>query len=256
MSGPLQALPRAAQYLGSTQDRPTDSAPGHERTDHRLGGQPRFAGSVRPIAGRERAIAGRTQPQSLSKVGYQDVTVTRIIRSRTEDLSFTLQSLATLDLSGEYVVTFEAASTCGNLPDAARSRTYDATIAGRASSTNNGFMEVHVHGASFFERRERGDTFFMHVADDFVRFYLDAEFGPGYVSENLGGSTYLTLTGAGGGPLTAGFRTAILLFDGDFDVCDVPPGANQAPCYYFKDPNKPRAVCHSADHRLTLTRRE
>jgi len=191
-----------------------------------------------------------------SKVGYQDVTVTRIIRNRTEDFFFTLPSLATLDLSGEYVVTFEAAGTCGNLPDAARSRTYDATIARRASSTNNGFMEVHLHGASFFEGRERGDTFFMHVADDFVRFYLDAEFGPGYVSENLGGSTYLTLTGAGGGPLTAGFRTAILPFDGDFDVCDVPPGANQAPCYYFKDPNKPRAVCHSADHRLTITRRD
>jgi hypothetical protein len=192
-----------------------------------------------------------------SKAGYQDLERTLIVRNSTMNLGFVMASVTTLDISGEYVVTFEAASTCTNLPYTARSRTYDATIARRASSSDNSSVEVRLRGGSFFQGRDgTADNFWMNVADDFVRFYLDAEFGPGYVSENLGGSTYLTLTGAGSGPLTAGFRTAALPFEGDFDVCDVPPGANQAPCYYVKDPNKPRAVCHSTDHRMTLIRRE
>ena len=76
-----------------------------------------------------------------SKPGYRDATRSVFwAPGNSTRLEFLLGSSApTVDLTGEYEITFTADPACGQLPDIARKRTYSATVSGLISLSGAGF---------------------------------------------------------------------------------------------------------------------
>lgn len=168
-------------------------------------------------------------------------------------IHFYLESAApAVNLTGRYSLTFTADSTCGALPEAARSRTYDATIRldTRPEGPANSRFDVVLDGESLVAGYDR---FTIGVAGD----YLVAGMGDGHGSaglvEEVAAHAYVTL--AGDMALTVTDPTAILAsFRGVVEYCELQ--ADWAARYSCRQsPTLASAQCESSNHRVELTRR-
>jgi hypothetical protein len=160
---------------------------------------------------------------------------------------------------GEYTMSFVADSAC-DLPPAARTRTYSATI-----TLTPGYVhlpperqtefDVALSGASFLVGNDLSPGVALvrvDVAGDYVAFVLDPYSGGlGEITERLAPATHLELTGSVAGSVGASGASS-LPFDGTFTYCVKQSDTGPNSC----GPNDPvYTSCHSKNHRVSLTRR-
>lgn len=156
-------------------------------------------------------------------------------------LEFLLESRTPVpDLTGEYTLTFRAASTCTQLPATARERTYQADMT--RSMTAPYLYLVELKGGIFFN-----PSFPLIVADNFARFWVEpwGDYGP--IVELLTPSTSFTLTYDVGVPL--GAANVSVPFSGTFGYCSDASGVQFRPQCAV-----PFVECTSSSHTFSLTR--
>lgn len=187
-----------------------------------------------------------------TKDGYAEATRSLTIStySTTQQVSFDLESLApAAEIAGEYVLTLIADSACVDLPDEARTRRYEATI---APSRTSSYFRGSVAGASFVGSF---NWFAVGVAGDHVAFSVDFD-GPTIVEE-LAARTYLAIDGIGEGSAgTPRVSEMSVPFDGYIYYCVLKTDSPMSYSGCFTgDHTDMLAQCTSKNHRLTLTRR-
>lgn len=182
-----------------------------------------------------------------SKDGYIAVTKTyQTAYPGPQALSFSMELIApSVNIAGEYTVMLTADSTCTELPDPARMRTYTATIAPLSGSTSPNLYQAILSGATFYPST-LNDRFVIGVAGNVARFAIDFD-GIG-IAEELTPSTYVSISGAGNATV-GGPRISVSL-DGQFEYC---AGPGVGPGFYRCAVTA--VQCRSTNHRLTLTRR-
>lgn len=167
-----------------------------------------------------------------------------------------------VDIAGAYYLTFTADTSCTDLPDELRSRTYAARIErGRMSRFNpidTTFLvtieDVPVLGT--FREFEIG------VAGRYLGFFLHGGHDPPVV-EQLASTTFLAYSGSGSATVGAGPASTISAqFEGWIEYCVMQ--TSMGPYYNCGTNNSgepipgasiTRSHCDSKNHRLTLTRR-
>jgi hypothetical protein len=179
---------------------------------------------------------------TVSKNGY--VPATRTFSQHVGHV-FSLEPIGpSVNLAGVYTLTLTADSACTRLPDAARTRTYTATIVPGPRSTS--FL-VRLSDARFFSTHNVA----MGVAGDFANFatWASVNGGPGIV-EHVGETTYVAIEGGGRGLFGASGMTAP--FEGYFLYCPSEPALtlDGALCSVSS-----AVQCDSDHHQLTLVRR-
>lgn len=157
----------------------------------------------------------------------------------------------TVNIAGDYTLTFTADSACTDLPDIARSRSYRVAVTAQPSagrSTIPGF-DLKVNGARFIGSL---GGFPIGAAGARLSFWLHGRHDPALV-EDLGGNTYLGFSGTAGATVTnAGASTITAAFDGWIEhvVLRSPLGL-----WYYPLPSAvSQATCDSSSNRITLTR--
>lgn len=159
---------------------------------------------------------------------------------------------APVNLAGDYTLTFIADSSCANLPNEARTRTYAATIALAAPShyPADTHFDVALSGPPFLESHK---TFPLHVAGDYVAGWLgDLHGSPGLV-EKVAANSYFTLAGAVEASVTVASTISATL-DGAVDFCVLnSEWGSRYSCSSGEVVT--RAQCVSQKHQLILTRR-
>ena len=162
---------------------------------------------------------------------------------------------ASIDLAGEYTLTFDADRACTDLPEAVRSRSYAATIG--ASPVYGSSFRATLGGAAFFKQLQAFD---IGVGGRDVTFWLDGGHDAPVV-EQLDATTYLAFSGTAAATVTATQEISMPL-DGWILYCvtKTPIGT---PYFDCGDSDRPlpsfvstRAMCASQNHRLTLRRRD
>ncbi len=177
-----------------------------------------------------------------SKDGY--LTKTRNYSPETLNqyarLSFYLDSRSpAIDLTGEYTLTFKAASACTQLPAAARERTYQAAM---TRTTESYLYDVRLKEGTFFNPH-----FPLHVVNNFARFWVEpwGDYGP--IVELLTPSTSFTLTYDVG--VSLGAASVSVPFSGTFGYCSNASGVQFQPQCAV-----PFIECTSSSHTFSLTR--
>lgn len=173
----------------------------------------------------------------------------------TKWIFFEMEVLASsVNVAGDYTLTFIADSACADLPDEVRTRTYAATIT-RGSGTTipaDLYLNGMVTGASFLERY---NGFAVHVAGDYVAIPQlgDLHGDPGLV-EQIDTNTYLAFEGSAAASVGPAASTISMSLDGFIDYCVMKSAMGQR---YSCNPSQAvaQARCTSANHRLILTRR-
>ena len=157
----------------------------------------------------------------------------------------------TVNIAGDYTLTFTADSACTDLPDLARARSYRVTVtaqplAGRPSVPG---FDVRVTGVSLVGTLT---GFPIGAAGNRLTFGLHGRHDPAIV-EDLGANTYLAFSGgaeATVGP--AGISTLTATFDGWIEHVALTTPLVQ---WYFPLPAATsKSTCDSSSNRLTLTR--
>jgi hypothetical protein len=155
-----------------------------------------------------------------------------------------------VDLTGNYVLTFDASSSCEQLPQELRTRTYMASVsyAGAAQNRTGDYFYADLSGARFQGEYSR---VVIHVDGNAVRFDLSDNI----VAEKPAPDTYLMIAGddqaASIDP--SDLSTISTSFRGSFEYC-VTPSAFR-PGSHCPHDAPVRAICQSEDSRWTLTRR-
>ena len=160
---------------------------------------------------------------------------------------FTLPPTApSVDLAGEYTLTFAADPVCIQLPEPARRRSYAASIRPRTYPGQPPLVnqyEVVLSGASLLPNRDR---MYAASAETFARFDIDADFDGDTVTERLSPSTVVSIWGTGGADVTGPSTT--VPWSGVFEYCpeteELGRGCRPGP-----------TQCRSPNHQLTLRRR-
>jgi hypothetical protein len=169
-------------------------------------------------------------------------------------INFSLESLAPhADISGNYTLTFVASAVCSALPEAARTRTYDATVARMpaAGAQPNPRFSVTVSSPPAL-RDYRGFT--VGLAGNHVGASLgDFHETPGFAEQiapdaqiGFGGSVKASVD-------YSDVSTISAILDGVIDYCEFAAPSADYQCNSAAALR--RARCESTDHRLTLTRR-
>jgi hypothetical protein len=153
-----------------------------------------------------------------------------------------------VDLTGHYVLTFEAGTSCEHLPQEFRTRTYNASIGYAGPAQSGGvFFYAELSGAHFHGELSR---LVLNVTGNYVRFDLSDNI----VAEKPAPDTYLMIAGSGGAAAVdpSDLSTISTSFDGFFEYCvttsSFKPGSH-CPVDVIA-----RAACTSKDSRWTLTR--
>ena len=158
----------------------------------------------------------------------------------------------TVNMAGDYRLTFIADSACADLPEIARTRSYRATVTARPSdgrSTVPGF-DLKADGAEFIGAL---DGFPIGAAGTRMSLWLHARHDPAIV-EDLGGNAYLAFSGTAAATVANDGVIAITTaFDGWIEHVAL-PSALVGPWYVPQPPAISKATCDSSNHRLTLTR--
>jgi len=187
-----------------------------------------------------------------SKDGYAPYTTrygTRYAGRQTLDIILDVVN-PSVDLTGHYTLTLTADGSCSQLPEAARSRTFETTIAVGRSSTPHQFQGVLEDGP--FYSSVGSNQFQVGVSGTFAQFNFGDPYDDGsMIVEELAPLTYLAIWGTAG--LTVGAATISGSLDGAFEYCAAPSppvvGGN-----LFRCPVQP-IRCASAHHRVLLMRR-
>ena len=158
-------------------------------------------------------------------------------------------------LAGDYTLTFTADSTCANLPDELRTRTYAATIA-PADLTWPGFpaqpdtsFRVTPTGSAFPNGL---NGFYLNVAVNYVTLSLGDHTDPG-ITERVRANTYFAFGGSAALSVESPVFTIDSAFTGWIDYCVNPQMGERYDC--TPGPAVTLARCESSTHRLRLTRR-
>ena len=155
-----------------------------------------------------------------------------------------------VDLTGSYLLTFEAGTSCEQLPQEFRTRTYEASI-GYAGPRQNGtsdWFRAELSGAHF---RDNWHVVMISVAGNSVRFDLSDNI----IVETPAPDTYLIIAGSGGAASVepANLSTISTSFDGFFEYC-VTTSDSRSESLCPTDAIV-RTICGSKDSRWTLIRR-
>jgi len=185
--------------------------------------------------------------------GYVAATASVIVGSTQAYVSFQLAPLAPpVPVAGEYTLTISADSACVGLPEAARTRSYAATVRPGASQTApaNTYFKATVTGA---QPVYWGNAFWMGVAADYVAVSLYGE-GPTIVEE-IGPNRYVAYWGGAGVSVgSSAWTTLSAPFGGVIEYCEL-----KAPIASYYDCSPALAAvreqCNVPTHSLTLTRR-
>jgi hypothetical protein len=166
---------------------------------------------------------------------------------RPVHLGFELQAIdAPIIVAGLYQLTLTAASECTQLPSVVRQRIYHA----QANRNGLGRFSVDLLDGDF----PYGGVIWVEVRGELLHVRVVTQ--PDWVNpftvllERLGRDMHLVLSGSADLPLGAPSATAAL--NGTFSFCAAEPPSPDASEY--RCPVQP-ITCHSANHRLTLTRR-
>ena len=157
----------------------------------------------------------------------------------------------TVNIAGDYALTFIADSACTDLPEIARRRSYRATVTARPAdgrSTVPGF-DLKADGAKFVGTL---DAFPIGAAGARLSLWLHARHDPAIV-EDLGENTYLGFSGtAQATAANDGIIAITTAFDGWIEhvVLASPLGS----WYFPQAPALSKATCDSSNHRVILTR--
>jgi hypothetical protein len=160
-------------------------------------------------------------------------------------LSFSMElDGPSVNVAGDYSITFTADSACTQPSAVARSRTYQAAIIPSRIISRPNWYDVVLSGASFY----RGSpSFLLAVVGSSAQFKFDSDYPYSgldpFIIEELAPTTYLTMEGVadadvgGDTPISASFRGYFALCTG-FALCAEPVYCN-----------------YSSNNRLTVTRR-
>jgi hypothetical protein len=157
-----------------------------------------------------------------------------------------------VNLAGNFTMTLEADSACTGIPEAARTRTYDATIEPSASSrVPPAQFVLTVHGAPLLLNGNSSNTMLIGVAGRMATFLIGPE--GLLIVEELAKNTYLTSWGDASITLpTPVPQTVSVPFSGGVEYCEM----NSAMGTFYNCLNlRPQGRCLAQNHRLTLTRR-
>lgn len=157
----------------------------------------------------------------------------------------------TVNIAGEHTLTFTADSTCTDLPEIARSRSYRVAVTAQPAAGRSDIpgFDLKVIGGKFIGKL---DGFPIGAAANRLSFWLHGRHDPTIV-EDLGGNTYLAFSGIADATVPSnGASTITTAFDGWIEhvVLSVPLGL----WYYPQGPANSKGTCDSSNHRLTLTR--
>jgi hypothetical protein len=165
-----------------------------------------------------------------------------------------------VNIAGEYLLTFVADAGCTDLPGEVRTRTFGATITPRPASPVNTAFDVTANGASFLPTFS---GFSIGVAGDSLAFWLHGGHDPPLV-EQLAMNTYLAYSGFARASVNGSDGPSIsAAFEGWIDYCVMPYAMGAVyNCGTSPRTGEPipgvsivRAHCESSNHRLVLTRR-
>lgn len=156
---------------------------------------------------------------------------------------------ASVDLSGEYSLTFAADRACTMLPEEFRHRTYAATIR-PISAEQAGQFRVTVRGGTFLPGY---DAFDVGVAGESFAAILGDFHGTPGLAERLGETKVLGFEGMANASLQSPDAAIVAAFDGVVSYCDLlgEPAARYA-C--ASTATTARALCTSRNHQLLLAR--
>ncbi len=157
-----------------------------------------------------------------------------------------------VSLAGNYNLTFEADSTCPDLPAEVRIRSYTASVTADnsdPSTPSDTLFSVVLNGASFVENF---GSFWIGVAGGYLAFSFE---DPGLVEE-LGPNTYVAIGGVASANVGTSASRITVPFDGSIEYLRAAT-ANKFVLLGTTECSFPlaRASCMSKNHRLTLTRR-
>ena len=156
----------------------------------------------------------------------------------------------TVDLSGEYTLTFRADSSCTQIPEAFRTRTYAASV--RRSDTGvSAHFSMTLRGGSFLPGYDRAT---LGVAGDYFALPLGDYHGTPGFAEEVAPRTYLGFEGPVEGSLASlGSGTITAVMNGVVSYCEL----SGAPSSHFGcswEPTISRTGCTSLTHEVILQR--
>ena len=157
----------------------------------------------------------------------------------------------TVNIAGDYVLTFTADGACTDLPEIARGRSYRAAVTARPADGRSAIpgFDLKVVGSPVVGNMT---GFPIGAAGSRLSFWLHGGHDPAVV-EDLGANTYLAFSGTAAATVgPAGLSSITADFDGWIEhlVSMGPLG----PWYYPQGAVISKATCESRTHRLTLTR--
>jgi hypothetical protein len=169
-----------------------------------------------------------------------------------DDITVLLRSLTSLDIEGQYAITFAAAAECTQLPSAVRSRTFTAAVSRVPDRLN---FTSSLTGATF---QSGYDTFSAVVASDAARFLVyswDAfnwwgEDQP--IIERLPAGGYVTWMGTATTPALSSTSSMTATFDGSVSYCATP---SEPTTVNYPPTCSVLVECKSDRHQLVLKRR-
>jgi hypothetical protein len=148
-----------------------------------------------------------------------------------------------LDLAGEHQLTVEADTLC-ELPEIARTRTYQATF---TPGTNTPwYFNIQLSGASFFSNLDHFATF---VNADALRYeiYLPGLLEEDPMIEQLSPTEYFAFMGEAIAEANQSDTVITARFLGSISYCEATPTTTYDEC-------GPITACFSESHKLVLTR--
>jgi hypothetical protein len=162
-------------------------------------------------------------------------------------INFSLELAApSLNLAGDYSLTFTADSACAAIPAELRTRTYAAAITPMSHRPQTSFEAALANG-TFLEHYR---AIWIGVAGDYVAFWLgDAHGQPGVV-ERVAPNAYLAIEGSASGSAEADASTISMTLAGFIEYCE--QGSEMGTDYACRGPV---ARCGSNNHQVMLRRR-
>jgi hypothetical protein len=155
-------------------------------------------------------------------------------------------------LGGNYFVTFEADRSCEQLPEALKTRRYEASIAYINGGTmgSAAWFSADLNGAQFADDRGWGRRFMIKVTD-----VVHFDFSDSFIVEKPEPGAYLMIVGGEGGAAfePSNLSTISTSFDGVFLYC-VTNSEFTFPVGCPADASA-STTCRSKNSRWTLTRR-
>ena len=199
-------------------------------------------------------LDGNTQLRA-SKDGHVAVTTTPAAScppcNPPRYISFSLELVApSVNIGGNYSLTFTADPACTAIPSELRTRAYAATVTPTSYRPETSF-EVTLANGTFLEHYK---SLWIGVAGNYVASWLgDAHGQPGVV-ERVAPNAYLAIEGSASGSAAADASTISMTLAGFIEYRE--QGSEMGTDYACRNvPVGPVARCSSNNHQVLLTRR-